>query len=213
MKKMVLLCLSGTIVFAFILTSCAEPRYLRYTSTGHIQHKSDEIRTEMKYMNDMKNDYFSFGLISAIDIKSSQKIPYLLFAPKYTDLETGLENCMLRYATTLPPKQAEELSKAIDKTLLEWDNKQDKGSGVFFEFMSTPISEIYEKNISIDVWLPSFKFMFNQSLSGSYASIFLGERKVDGKMLPVMYKLSKKGLTRFRTLLQEAIDDMTLRSK
>lgn len=196
----------------FLLAGCGISQKGYYQSTANLDHISRSTFTNAKLITWPEEKKYSFGVVVATDVKSSDQSEYnfALFVPSAsTSSVNEISNLRLEFAVPVNKKDLEYFAKEIDKILRNWSSKSSTTEATYYDFYSSPEKSLDEENLDGQGWNPFVRFSFQNTIQGSIGELFIGPDSYRFK-----YKFDEMTeLASFQWVLSETVNELRAREK
>jgi hypothetical protein len=187
-------------------------QYSYYHSTADSPYYSHSILTDAKLIMWPEDIRYSFGIVVATDVKSSDSSPhhYALFVPgAQVSGVTEISELKIAYAAPVLKKDLEFLAIELDKILRNWGNKSSFVEATYYEFYSAPEQDIVRLSENVIVWYPSVKFGFQNTEKTLIGVLLIGPDSFRFK-----YTFDDmKEMGAFQKVLSEAVSEIRIRER
>ena len=195
------------IVFSLCLVGCS-PQHVAYHSSADIPYRTTSTDSEMDLIGgddeDANQREYAVFVAEDMEMRSEDEATrsYILLAPA-SDMGYSFEDTNLQRSVPLTREKAIALTDGLNKALELWDDSQNEGEGLFYEFTHTPEQEITRVSPSVIEWYSAVRFTASHTPDGASARLLLGDSP-SSKLQAVIHLRDREDVEDFRTVLLQA---------
>jgi len=205
--------ITAFIAFAFIiLTGCSTSQKGYYQSTAGLNNITHSILTNAKLIKWPEETKYSFAVVVATDINSSDQTSYnySVFVPSSSTRSVNeISNLRLEFAVPVSQMDLEYFAIEVDKILRNWSSKSTLTEATYYDFYSSPAKKLDHENKDDQDWRSSVRFSFQNTSQGS-----VGELIISLASFKFKFKFDEMTeLASFQWVLSEAVNELRARKK